>query len=273
MAWILLRPSNYKQVAPLVRTGGSRHTGLAALPHRNIQKYHKKFVRYKEGAEKYSLGLTKFQELAKEATLCVGDCEYNTVLLPAMYSIDQTTAELLERFTQNGGLLFSMGKHPRLLEGKECEPAGKIETLISEWRGEETVQTIRDRNEFSIRIMDETGNEIPDIHVMCRSRGSQRFYFLANLSKDKTRTARIEIENIDYIEIWDAWEYKKQIPDVCRDGKKTSFLLTINAMEAVLLSGEKKEEIIEVQNKLVIKNADMNSITLDCAEYRIDGGE
>ena len=23
-------------VAPLVRTGGSRHTGLAALPHRNI---------------------------------------------------------------------------------------------------------------------------------------------------------------------------------------------------------------------------------------------
>ena len=27
----------------------------------------KKFVRYKEGAEKYSIGLTKFQELAKEA--------------------------------------------------------------------------------------------------------------------------------------------------------------------------------------------------------------
>lgn len=26
-------------VAPLVRTGGSRHTGLAALPYRNIQKY------------------------------------------------------------------------------------------------------------------------------------------------------------------------------------------------------------------------------------------
>ena len=36
MAWILLRLSNYQQVAPLVRTGGSRHTGLAAPPHRNI---------------------------------------------------------------------------------------------------------------------------------------------------------------------------------------------------------------------------------------------
>ena len=28
-------------VAPLVRTGGSRHTGLAALPHRNIQSHWK----------------------------------------------------------------------------------------------------------------------------------------------------------------------------------------------------------------------------------------
>lgn len=27
----------------------------------------KKFVRYQEGAERYSIGLTKFQELAKEA--------------------------------------------------------------------------------------------------------------------------------------------------------------------------------------------------------------
>ncbi len=28
-------------VAPLVRTGGSRHTGLAALPYRNIHLLHK----------------------------------------------------------------------------------------------------------------------------------------------------------------------------------------------------------------------------------------
>ena len=31
------------------------------------RNYAKKFLRYKEGAEKYSLGLTKFQALAKEA--------------------------------------------------------------------------------------------------------------------------------------------------------------------------------------------------------------
>lgn len=31
------------------------------------KQFTKKFVRYKEGAEKYSLGLSKFQSLAKEA--------------------------------------------------------------------------------------------------------------------------------------------------------------------------------------------------------------
>ena len=31
-------------VAPLVRTGGSRHTGLAALPHRNIHLDHDDIV-------------------------------------------------------------------------------------------------------------------------------------------------------------------------------------------------------------------------------------
>lgn len=31
------------------------------------KRYAKKFVRYQEGAERYSLGLSKFQALAKEA--------------------------------------------------------------------------------------------------------------------------------------------------------------------------------------------------------------
>ena len=53
------------------------------------RKYHKKFVRYKEGAEKYSLGLTKFQELAKEAN--------------AVYKVDKivlVNCEIFEKFLE-----------------------------------------------------------------------------------------------------------------------------------------------------------------------------
>lgn len=41
--------------------------GFARKDVEATKKCEKKFVRYQEGAEKYSLGLTKFQALAKEA--------------------------------------------------------------------------------------------------------------------------------------------------------------------------------------------------------------
>ena len=41
--------------------------GFARKDVEATKRSEKKFVRYQEGAEKYSLGLTKFQALAKEA--------------------------------------------------------------------------------------------------------------------------------------------------------------------------------------------------------------
>ena len=37
---------------------------------KGTRRFAKKFVRYKEGAELYSIGLTKFQQLAHEAHAC-----------------------------------------------------------------------------------------------------------------------------------------------------------------------------------------------------------
>ena len=53
------------------------------------QQMAKKFVRYQEGAELYSLGLTKFQELAKEAK--------------AVYKIDKVAlvnCEILDKYLE-----------------------------------------------------------------------------------------------------------------------------------------------------------------------------
>ena len=54
----------------------------------------KKFVRYQEGAEKYSLGLTKFQEQDKEAK--------------AVYKIDKVAlanCEIFERYLESFHIL------------------------------------------------------------------------------------------------------------------------------------------------------------------------
>lgn len=53
------------------------------------KNYAKKFVRYQEGAEKYSIGITKFQALAREAK--------------AVYKVDNialVNCELFERYLE-----------------------------------------------------------------------------------------------------------------------------------------------------------------------------
>ena len=53
-------------MAPLVRTGGSRHTGLAALPHRNIHNVH---LEKRENKDYLVFG---FEEVAE---VCLNDDE------------------------------------------------------------------------------------------------------------------------------------------------------------------------------------------------------
>ncbi len=55
----------------------------------------KKFVRYKEGAEMYSMGLTKFQELAKQSGSIY---KINKMVLVNVEVLD----EYLKRFSQSG---------------------------------------------------------------------------------------------------------------------------------------------------------------------------
>lgn len=63
--------------------------GFARKEIEKTQQMAKKFVRYQEGAELYSLGLTKFQELAKEAK--------------AVYKIDKVAlvnCEILDKYLE-----------------------------------------------------------------------------------------------------------------------------------------------------------------------------
>ena len=63
--------------------------GFARREVEKTKQIAKKFVRYKEGTERYSLGLTKFQELAKEAK--------------AVYKIDKVAlvnCEIFEKYLE-----------------------------------------------------------------------------------------------------------------------------------------------------------------------------
>ena len=68
--------------------------GYARKDVEKTKKIAKKFVRYQEGAELYSIGLTKFQELAKEAK--------------AVYKIDKVAlvnCEIFEKYAVHNTII------------------------------------------------------------------------------------------------------------------------------------------------------------------------
>lgn len=79
--------------------------GYARKDVEKTKKIAKKFVRYQEGAELYSIGLTKFQELAKEAK--------------AVYKIDKVAlvnCEILKSIWRHFGLRREQKK---IVEGRK----------------------------------------------------------------------------------------------------------------------------------------------------------
>lgn len=79
--------------------------GYARKDVEKTKKIAKKFVRYQEGAELYSIGLTKFQELAKEAK--------------AVYKIDKVAlvnCEILKNIWRHFGLRREQKK---IVEGRK----------------------------------------------------------------------------------------------------------------------------------------------------------
>lgn len=88
----VLTEASHSQMETLAQTAESEMHLLMGYARKDVERTKmnaKKFVRYQEGAEKYSLGLTKFQELAKEAK--------------AVYKIDKVAlvnCEIFERYLE-----------------------------------------------------------------------------------------------------------------------------------------------------------------------------
>lgn len=48
----------------------------------------------------------------------MGNCRYNTVIIPNMPCLDQSTATLLQEFICNGGRIYLVGQRPTRIDGR-----------------------------------------------------------------------------------------------------------------------------------------------------------
>lgn len=76
----------------------------------------------------------------KDNCFVIGNCQYHTVIMPDMDTIDEATADLLEQYLQNGGKLICMGRTPKYMDGRRCELNYISNTTLEALKAEQQIQ-------------------------------------------------------------------------------------------------------------------------------------
>ena len=110
--------------------------GYARKDVEKTKKIAKKFVLYQEGAELYSIGLTKFQELAKELSAEYGK-GYTKSNLYSFYSFYKTYPDIFQTPSGKSVGLLSWSHYATLLQVKDPEVRDWYEKEATEqtWSG------------------------------------------------------------------------------------------------------------------------------------------
>lgn len=58
-----------------------------------------------------------------DKTLCVGEMEYNAVIVPDCITLRRSTLEILEKFQSSGGKVIFAGNCPKYIDAVDCKDA------------------------------------------------------------------------------------------------------------------------------------------------------
>lgn len=237
--------------------------------------------------------------------LRVGQVSYQTVILPHMYSLDESTLKLLVRFGQEGGCILSVGEFPHFTDGDPALLQELSQFTVS-------VETHELRTYLAGKGLVATGIEADGEQITCieqqiRQTDAGLLLFLVNTSQTQGFTADISVYD-RRARVWllSADDGRQSLCESRSDGKHTLFSMTFAPMQSrlVLLEeqsgvaqdcgkgsgiGEGPEDerltITEEQphepdvirvvpgNHWRIEEMGSNSLTLDICRYSVDGGE
>ncbi len=188
-------------------------------------------------------------------TLILGNCKYEYIILPKIYTMDKSTEELLSKFVHNGGKILLTDKKPGFLEGSRYNYV----YLRSNTSYEEIIDTepCKIKNNGDVRITyrrDENGRE---------------FIYCVNLGDEIT--VDFQLKNGTSFENYDIFnDTYTQISTSVHFDKGQSRLLYVSNKKS-----EKEKELkpLYLGNSFELTSTVDNYITLDTVSYSFDGKE
>ncbi len=140
-------------------------------------------------------------------TLVVGNCKYDTVMIPRLYGMDQSTYELLNEYADNGGNLVYIGsveKLPEYIDGRYAKD--ELSKLFSKMKKadiekeEEFLQYVADSGLNEVEITDKTG-VCRHIQYRCRTNEGKKLYFFVNMDRNNAHRVKITLNEANANEL------------------------------------------------------------------------
>ena len=118
------------------------------------------------------------------ATIKIGLCTYNKVVIPKMETLSANTAKLLSEFAKNGGKIYCDGDLPTRIDAREADLSRiKPNMSFEELKGEQEV------------IISKDGANITSVRSMTRKTENGRIIFVTNYTKNKFENVEITVKN------------------------------------------------------------------------------
>ena len=225
--------------------------------------------------------LMKRHGRVQDGKLYVGKKAYRAVILPYCESIAPATAALLTEFTAAGGQVVAIGSAPTLVGFEENEDWQKIAASIPVLADVASTATVL--YDITTPHVLKAEEEEPAVHVMRRVLPDGRtLLYLTSLDLDALgeRTLRVA-GRVGFAEI-NLTDNSERVLAAAFDGEYTTLTLSFAPAEShLLVSCDPEASVAPALSTRRLTFADEwqvtertpNTLTLDTAEYRIDGGE
>ena len=202
------------------------------------------------------------------AKIIVGECEYDTVVLPLIYTIDSYTAKLLKEFLENGGKLANYADTlPTRIDGRIAD--------LSWLKPNISMADVAASSDVIARI---DGKEALHVRVMERITDEGRMFYVFNFDKKPLNRVSFTVKNCGHLVSLDleTLEYKAIRGEKNADGSFTAVMDFEPNQSFIILDKEVKAEPAPEARPFTIKNIKLleipeNAMPLDYAEISYDG--
>ena len=185
--------------------------------------------------------------------ITLGNCSYDYLILPRMYTMDKTTEKLLQEYVKAGGKVLLAFEKPTYLEGEEYA-YDYLETNTT-WEEIISAQPYTTEEHSTVRTLlrkDETG---------------RKFIYAVNLGEETT--LHFNLKNATSFSAYDIFkdEYKTVSTDVhFKDGQSYILYFSDEKPET-----QKQLSPLRLKEEFTVCGDVENYLTLDFARYSTDG--